>query len=142
MHMGKRFLAFSVLLAMLLGLICWDNISDVYYLEQMQISSQNPYFVMKDGCIYSKDMTALYASPNKTAALTVADTVTTIEETAFAPANGYNETLKELSLPASVDYLSGEMFLGCRVLQNVEIHDSNPNYASVDGMVYTKMESA
>lgn len=120
------------------GLACWDNISDAYYLEDVKISSENPYFILQDGCIYSRDLTVLYACLNKTATLKVADTVVTIEDTAFAPRNGYNETLTQIHLPATVDFLSGEMFLGCRALQNVEIHGDNPDYASSDGMIYTK----
>ncbi len=120
------------------GLACWDNISDTYYLEDVKISTENPYFILQDGCIYSRDLTVLYANLNKAATLTVADTVTTIEETAFAPKNGYNETLTEISLPATVDYLSGELFLGCRALQSVVIHEDNPDYVSSDGMIYTK----
>ena len=121
------------------GLARWDNISDTYNLEDVKISKDNPYFVFHNGCIYSRDLTVLYASLDKTATtLTVADTVTTIEETAFAPKNGYNETLTQINLPATVDFLTGELFLGCRALQNVVIHEDNLDYVSSDGMIYTK----
>ena len=120
------------------GLACWDNISDAYYLETVTISDQNPHFVLHDGCVYSRDLTTLYACLSKAAKVTVADTVTTIADTAFAPKTGYNETLTQIDLPASVTYLEGEMFLNCRALQAVNVHADNQNYVSADGLVYTK----
>ena len=120
------------------GLACWDNISDAYYLEQVTISNTNPYFVLHDGCVYSRDLTTLYACLSKTDKLQVASTVTTLQDTAFAPIGGYNETLTEISLPASVNYVFGDLFVGCRTLQAVNVDKNNPHYESVDGLVYTK----
>ena len=120
------------------GLTRWDNISDAYYLDSVTISDQNPHFVLHDGCVYSRDLTTLYASLTKSATLHVADTVTTIEETAFAPLTGYNDTLTTIELPAAVIYLEGEMFRNCRALEAVNVHEDNANYVSGDGLVYTK----
>ena len=64
--------------------------------------------------------------------------MTTVEDTAFAPRTGYNETLTTIDLPATVTYLEGEMFLNCRALEAVNVHEDNPNYLSAEGMVYTK----
>lgn len=120
------------------GLTRWDNISDAYYLDDVQINAMNPNFIRHMDCIYSRDLTTLYACLSKEAVLQVADTTLYIEETAFAPATGYNDTLTEIRLPASVVYLSGEMFKNCRALQSVVIHEDNQNYAAYDGLVYTK----
>ena len=120
------------------GLARWDNISDAYYLDSVVIRNENPHFVLHDGCVYSRDLTTLYATLNKAAKLHVADTVTTVEDTAFAPRTGYNETLTTIDLPATVTYLEGEMFLNCRALEAVNVHEDNPNYLSAEGMVYTK----
>lgn len=120
------------------GLACWDNISDAYYLDTVTVSDQNPHFILHDGCVYSRDLTTLYACLSGSAKLTVADTVTTIEDTAFAPKTGYNETLTQIELGAAVGYLSGELFLNCRALESVNVHADNPNYASSEGLVYTK----
>lgn len=120
------------------GLARWDNISDAYYLDTVTISDQNPHFVLHEGCVYSRDLTTLYACLSKASKQTVADTVTTIADTAFAPKTGYNETLTQIDLPASVAYLEGEMFLNCRALEAVNVHEDNPNYLSAEGLVYTK----
>ena len=68
----------------------------------------------------------------------MADTVTTLADTAFAPVGGYNDTLTEITLGAAIEYLSGELFLNCRTLEAVKIHEDNPNYLSSEGLVYTK----
>lgn len=120
------------------GLARWDNISDAYYLDAVQISGQNPNFLLADGCVYSRDLTTLYACLDGRDTLYVADTVTTLADTAFAPTAGYNETLTRIDLPATVQYLSGELFLNCRALQEVNVHQDNPTYKSADGLVYTK----
>ncbi len=120
------------------GLACWDNISDAYYLESVTVSSENPNFILYNGCVYSRDLKTLYACLSQASTLQVADTVTTLATTAFFPEGGYNETLTQLYLPATVSYLSGELFMGCTALQSVQIHEDNPNYTSSDGLVYTK----
>ena len=120
------------------GLARWDNVADTHYLEQVTIHQQNPYFILYDSCIYSRDLTTLYACLNKSPKITLADTLVTIEETAFSPAAGYNDTMTELNLGASVAYLFGDMFKGCRALEAVNIHEDNPDYLSSDGLIYTK----
>lgn len=46
--------------------------------------------------------------------------------------------LESLTLPASLTEISGITFWGCSSLKEVIVHKDNPNYKSVDGVLYTK----
>lgn len=116
----------------------WDNISDAYYLDSVQISDTNPHFVMVDGCVYSRDLNTLYACLGEQASVSVLEGVTTLADTAFAPATGRNTTITAIQLPTTVSYLSGELFMNLTALENVTIAEDNPYYASHDGLVYTE----
>ena len=47
-------------------------------------------------------------------------------------------SLSEVTLPSTVKNLSLGVFSGCKKLTSVVIDESNPNYVSVDGVVYDK----
>ncbi len=116
----------------------WDNIADAYYLENVSVSEINPYFMMYNNCIYSRNFSTLYACLNQDPVLTIPEGVTTLTDTAFAPDTGYNKTLTELHLPSTILYLSGEMFRNLPALERVEIAEGNASYASHEGLIYTK----
>ena len=46
--------------------------------------------------------------------------------------------LESLILPASLTEITGDTFWGCSSLKEVIVHEDNPNYTSVDGVLYTK----
>ena len=119
------------------NLIRWDNIMDTCSIAQVEISNANRSFVMKDDSIYSKDMTVLYVYRGTGSSLTVPEGVKEISDTAFAPGACSSE-LKKLSLPSTVQFLFGEIFKELTSLEAVEISENNANYASSDGMIYTK----
>lgn len=62
------------------------------------------------------------------------DTLTSINGGAFH----YCENLKSLSIPDSVIYIDDYLFYDCVSLENIDIGENNPNYCSVDGVVFTK----
>lgn len=115
----------------------WDNIMDTCSIAQVIIGSDNRNYVLKDNSIYSKDMTVLYAYRGTGSSLNVPEGVREIVDTAFAPGACSSE-LKKLSLPSTVQFLFGEIFKELTSLEAVEISENNANYASSDGMIYTK----
>ncbi len=50
----------------------------------------------------------------------------------------YSNTLKTVYLPSTYNNLTEAMFDGCQGLENVNISENNPNYSSVDGVVFNK----
>ncbi len=48
--------------------------------------------------------------------------------------------LRSLTLPASVSYLSSDVLRECTVLENIYVDADNQNFASVDGILYSKDE--
>lgn len=63
----------------------------------------------------------------------IPDTVLVIEESAF-----WNSTAKRIEIPASVTAIDYNAFLFCRLLEWIEVDQNNSNYASVDGVLFTK----
>jgi hypothetical protein len=120
------------------ALACWDNIADAYHLESVQISQHNPYFQLADGCIYSRDMTVLYACLSKEATLSIPEGVVTLADTAFAPTIARNDSLTEIRIPSTVNFLTGELFRNLPALENVVVAEDNPYYTSSNGLVYTE----
>jgi len=119
------------------GLSCWDNIADAAYIDQVQISSGNNHYVLKDNSIYSADMTTLYLYRGTGTSLDVPEGVVTLADTALSPGEA-SKTLTHLQLPSTVKALTGELFRNLEVLEAVQIHEDNASYASSDGLIYTK----
>ena len=60
--------------------------------------------------------------------------VTTIEDFAFF----YLTKLQTVKIPAGVDKLGASPFGDCPALQSIEVDSDNKNYASLDGVLFTK----
>jgi hypothetical protein len=50
----------------------------------------------------------------------------------------YCESLKEITLPESVRNIDYGAFNNCTYLENINISEQNPNYKSIDGVVFNK----
>ena len=61
-------------------------------------------------------------------------TVTGIDEMAFF----YNESLKMVTVPATVTLIGDYAFAGCDSLTDIVVIDTNLNYLSLDGVLYAK----
>ena len=62
----------------------------------------------------------------------IPDSVEVIGSTAFSHSN-----LKSVTLPASLKKIEPMAFCGCDELKEIQIDGSNPNYKSVDGVLYS-----
>lgn len=47
------------------------------------------------------------------------------------------ETLTELSIPASVTYIDTSAFVGCSALNAIQVAPGNPNYKSINGVLFS-----
>lgn len=102
------------------------------------VAESNPYFKSVDGVVYSKDGTRLvYVPAGRTGEFIVPCGVEAIEPEAFA-----GGSLSSIHIPEWVDYISTEgPFVECRKLKSITVDEDNPNYKSVDGVLFSKDES-
>ncbi|MGM9562632.1 MAG: leucine-rich repeat protein, partial [Faecousia sp.] len=103
-------------------------------LNKITIAEENPAFLVQDGVLYNKDITKLILCPgDRVEPLVIPDTVTYIESDGFSNCT----KLTELTLPDGLP-LVGNPFSFCNGLLNIHVYDSNPNYAEVDGVLFSK----
>ncbi|MBE7011425.1 MAG: leucine-rich repeat domain-containing protein [Ruminococcaceae bacterium] len=119
-------------------------------LKAFGVDPNNDYFCAKDGVLYNSEMTRLIAYPNGKTDETfeIPEGITQIDELSF----GYCYNLKELTLPDSyviekraplnVPNQNGNTlavalynYIG---IEKIKVYDSNPNYVSINGALYSK----
>lgn len=118
-------------------------------IERIEVESGNKYFKSVDGVLYSLDGETLVAFPGgRSGIYTVPNGVKKIARDAFI-----NSTrITELHLPASFEKFdftwekyskleASFIFKGCSNLIKMEVDEKNPNFKSVDGVLYSKDES-
>ena len=118
--------------------------------KRFEVAEGNTEFTAVDGVLYSADMTRMIGYPRgKTdERFVLPDTVTQIDELAFSRA----AYLKTLVLPDSyvistvvpdnvLNHDGNSLAVGLYVytsIENIEVNDTNPNYTSIDGQLYSK----
>ena len=105
------------------------------------VSSENPYFCVVDGVLFSKDQTKLIQYPSKSIASSyvIPNTVNVIGEFAFIGAEALQSVLipdsvteiqygafqeaglTDMKLPESVKYIGGGVFYGCSRLKTISL---------------------
>ncbi len=111
-------------------------------LTEFIVDASNPNYSSEDGILYNKLKTRLILYPyGKTGTtFTVPDSVTTISDYAF----NCTKNLQNVTIGANVtsmDYAINFNGCGTTALREVTISASNPNYASVDGVLMNKAEN-
>lgn len=90
-------------------------------LENITISDENPYYTVKDGVVFNKDMTELILYPqNKPGEVyEIPKSVTTIDPNAFC----YNQNLKKIIIPETIKITDEEhqflRFNNCKSLETI-----------------------
>ena len=125
-------------------------------LTDIQIAADNPNYRSADGILYDAGMTTvLFCSMGKTGDAVLPDTVTAIQESAFyscqklehvlLPAgltvignNAFQDCkyLLSLNIPAAVTTIGTNAFLGCAGLTALTVDAANPNFRSIDSVLY------
>ena len=95
------------------------NIMHCYNFKEFIVEDDNPNFAVKDGVLYSKDMTVLIYCPNgiRTKKFAVPDGVVKIGENAFFECF----YIEEIVLPESVDYFECHAFNYCQSLKHIRM---------------------
>ena len=117
--------------------------------EAFEVEEGNENFVAIDGVLYTKDRKRLISYPRNKKGDTyeILDGVVTLDEFSFAS----NMNLQTLIVPDSINFEPRKK--GIRMenktpvtaalysysaIQDINIKETNPNYTSIDGVVYTK----
>ncbi len=123
--------------------------ANVRKFEAFEVEEGNNNFVAIDGVLYTKDRKRLISYPRnkKDNTYEILEGVVTLDELSFAS----NMIVQTVIFPDSLSFearTQGIRFQGTSVLQsafynysaleNIEVKDTNPNYKSNDGVLYTK----
>ncbi|MBR3289609.1 MAG: leucine-rich repeat domain-containing protein [Clostridia bacterium] len=131
-------------------------------LPAISVDAGNTAFTAQDGVLLSADGATLHAYPAGKADTSYAvpalvkiiapfamagvtalqgirlpEGLTEIGERAF----GYDSHLKAITLPASLTAVGAGAFAWCDALTAIEVADGNPNFVSVDGVLYSADQS-
>lgn len=108
-----------------------------FMLRSVTVAEGNPNYVSVNGVLYDKDMTVLYVYPDKSTmtTFTVPDTVKEMTFTMLTE----SKNLKTIQIPASVETIWNIncILSGCG-MEEIDVAKDNPNYCSVDGVLYSK----
>ena len=123
--------------------------ANVRKFEAFEVEEGNNNFVAIDGVLYTKDRKRLISYPRnkKDNTYEILEGVVTLDELSFAS----NMIVQTVIFPDSLSFearTQGIRFQGANILQaafynysaleNIEVKDTNPNYKSNDGVLYTK----
>ena len=104
-------------------------------LTSINVNSNNPNYSSVDGVLFNKDKTTLIQCPcRKQGAYTIPNSVTSIEWGAFLSC----KSLTSITIPNSVTSIVIEAFENCTSLTSINVVNDNPNYCSVDGVLFYK----
>jgi len=126
-------------------------------LEEFNVASGNPEFSSIDGVLYNKQQDTLITCPAKKSSVSIPSSVKVIGNGAFSYCsslssiiipNGVTEigpnafvsctSLKSITIPSSATKIYSSAFSNCTGLTEINVDPSNPNYCSVDGVLYSK----
>ncbi len=107
-------------------------------LTAITVDAANPNYSSLDGVLFNKAQTTLISFPGgKGGAYSVPVTVTNIVVQAF-----YSDVkVTDVSIPASVRNIGTFAFLGCAAMKTITVDAANPNYCSVDDVLFNKAQN-
>ena len=102
------------------------------------MNASNPNYASVDGVLYNSAKTTLIQCPGgRSGTFTIPDSIVVIWDDAF---NGCT-SLISINVPGSVTIMGGNAFFDCTSLTAINVNASNPNYASVDGVLYNSAKT-
>lgn len=103
-------------------------------LPYISVDSGNPAYSSVDGVLFDKSVTELIQYPcAKSGAYVIPGSTTNIAKSAFA-----YSTMTSLTIPAGVFSLDDYVFFFSNDLESIAVDGGNPNYASIDGVLFNK----
>ena len=106
----------------------------LFHMEAINVDPNNQYYASVDGVLFNKDMTTLIKYPycKSEDSFVIPDSVTTISDLAFS----CNQGPKSITLSDTI-IVDGVVFDECYGLENIYVSNSNTNYKSIDGVLYS-----
>lgn len=116
--------------------IGWNALAGCSSLGSLRVAPDNPvYMTTEDGLLIDrKKGMLLYCPPTKKGRCVLPSVVKSIDTDAFAGCT----LLTEIVLPDAVTGLYGSLFEDCHSLRAITVSVDNPEYTSVDGILFTK----
>ncbi len=114
--------------------------NDSKYVKSITLSSSNRYLSIKDGVLYDYNKTKLIYNFGNTSSLVIPSTVKEIAGKAFKMPNvSPIETVKSVTIPASVETIGNEAFYNCDQLQTVTIQGNSLIYLRDDAFAWCEL---
>jgi hypothetical protein len=99
------------------------------------VDSNNPNYASQDGILYNKEKTWVVTIPRGiSGSVTIPAGITSIGSSAFYGRTG----LAGITIPESVTSIGSSAFSGCTSLTSINVAANNPNFTSVDGVLFNK----
>ena len=106
-----------------------------YDLTSIDVNAANPNYASVNGVLYNKTMTNLIQCPGgTTGSFTIPDSVTSIGSRAFNTC----PFLTSITISRNVSRIGEYAIIQCGSLTSIDVNAANPNYASVNGVLYNK----
>ncbi len=108
-------------------------------LLNITVDENNSKYCSVNGSLFNKDKTEiiLYARGKTDCTYEFYENITAISEWAFAEC----ASLTSITIPDNVTTIGNNAFARCPTLENITVDQTNPNYCSIDGNLYTKGKS-
>lgn len=127
---GKKSLTIESCTQALLDLesVCSDQ-----NLESIAVKEGNKNFVVVNGALYNADTTKLLCCPSSVKGdFEVGAKVDSISQLTFIGC----DSITSIKIPASVSFVADGAFSNCANLEKIEVDANNPNFVSVDGVLF------
>jgi len=108
-------------------------------LTSINVAADNSEYAAVDGVLYNKNRTTLiiYPAGKRGSIFTIPNSVTTIEEWALSEC----DNLTNINIPDSVTTIGKLVFFGSDNLTSITVNANNPNFSSVNGILYNKAKT-
>lgn len=115
-----------------IGLMAFADCATV----QFDVAEDSEYFTTVNGALYSKDKKVLYTVPVslETECYDIAEGTKAIFNQAFTGCH----TIKEITIPASVENIQAGAIEMCERVRGISVSDDNPYFTSYYGMLFDK----
>ena len=102
---------------------------------EIDVDGENPHYSVRNGILCDKDGTlAIMCPEGYVGVVTIPDTVSRVDYSAIA----WCPSVTSVVIPSSVIEIGENAFLNLTSCTGFDVADDNPNYRSIDGVLYTK----
>lgn len=120
------------------------TVGDVIYFQALNcvtvegLANKSAENISIESSIGGKPVVAIsydaFNSCDKLKSVTIPDSITEIRDTAFIGC----KSLEIINISKNVSSIGDRVFFGCESLESINVSEENPNYCSIDGILYDK----